>query len=54
MSDDRSLTDKDIEAVLDAFEERFYVNIGKGMWSIAWKAILVVLASIAAYGAYHK
>lgn len=50
----RNLTDADIEAVLDAFEKRFYLNIGKGFWSVVWKAILILLASIAAYGAYHK
>jgi hypothetical protein len=50
----RNLTEQDVEAILDAFEKRFYLNLGKGFWSVAWKAIVVILMGIAAYGAYHK
>jgi hypothetical protein len=50
----RTLTDDDIEAILDAFESRWYRNIGKGVWSIVWKAVLGALLAVGAYGAYHK
>lgn len=50
----RNLTEADVEAIVSAFEERFYLNIGKGFWSYVWKAILLVLIGIAGYGALHK
>jgi hypothetical protein len=51
----RTLSDADIEAMTTAFErrmeERFYNNLGKGLWGIIWKAVLVAAIAIAAYGA---
>ena len=50
----RNLTDEDVIAVVDALEkrmtERFYNDLGKGVWSLAWKAIVVTLVALAAYG----
>jgi len=41
----RTLTDEDIEALVDALEKRakirFYGNIGKTVWDWAWKASLL-------------
>lgn len=50
----RSLTDADIEALLEAAEYRFYRNLGKGFWDVLWKAIIVLLVGLAAWGSYHK
>ncbi len=30
----RTLTDADIQAVLNAAEQRFYLNLGKGFWRV--------------------
>lgn len=46
----RQLTDADIEAILTAAEKRFYLNLGRGIWSIVWKVALAILIAIAAYG----
>jgi hypothetical protein len=52
---DRTLTDADVEAIVAKGEEvilgRFYKNLGKGLWSLFWKAALVAIVAIAAYGA---
>lgn len=51
----RALTDDDVQALADEMERRmvarFYGNIGKGVWGLAWRAILGGLVVIAAYGA---
>ena len=50
----RTLTDADVKAiaetVLDEWEERFYHNIGKGLWGIISKAAIALLIALAAYG----
>lgn len=52
---DRTLTDADVEAIVAKGEQvilaRFYNNLGKGLWSLFWKAALVAIIGIAAYGA---
>lgn len=55
----RNLTDADVEAmsarvadiIEKRIEERFYTNIGRGVWAAAWRIILAALLVIAAYGA---
>lgn len=51
---DRNLTDDDVTAIVDRMEkrmtERFYGDLGRGVWGIAWKAILVAIVGVAAYG----
>ena len=53
---DRNLTDDDVKAVVDALEkrmtERFYNDLGKGVWSLVWKVIVVTLVGLAAYGSF--
>jgi hypothetical protein len=55
VSEARLLTDADVEAIAAALEsrleDRFYNNLGKGLWGLAWKFIIAVLMIIAAYGA---
>lgn len=50
----RVLTDDDVDAITDALEkrmtDRFYNDIGKGVWSMVWKAIVIAIVGIAAYG----
>jgi hypothetical protein len=50
----RNLTEADVEALAAALEDRltnrFYGNLGRGLWGLAWKAVLVAVAGIAAYG----
>lgn len=54
----RRLTDDDVQAIVDAAEARiisnFYGNIGRGLWGLVWKAILVGAIALAAYGALGK
>lgn len=51
----RALTDQDIQALADEFESRlvsrFYDNLGRGVWGLAWKALLGAIVLVAAYGA---
>lgn len=55
MNSQRNLTDEDVQAILDAFEDRFYTNLGKGLWGMVWKVLIVAIVGVAAYGAiYHK
>jgi hypothetical protein len=50
----RTLTDADIDAIVNKAEEvilsRFYRNLGMGLWSMAWRAIVIAVIGIAAYG----
>ena len=48
--EDRSLTDADIEALAKALKNEFYTNLGKGVWALVWKAIMVAVVGVAAYG----
>lgn len=54
----RTLTDADVEAIADALQERikaeFYQDLGKGVWSLAWRGFVVMVIGIAAYGWAHK
>jgi hypothetical protein len=53
----RTLTDADVEAITDALEKRmvegFYRDIGKGVWSLAKRALILLVAALAAYGYYR-
>lgn len=58
----RTLTDEDIEAVADALEDRivnrFYKNLGRGVFGLAWKGLVTAAIALSAYGAvqgwWHK
>ena len=51
----RNLTEEDVHAVVDELErrivERFFSNVGKGVWNLVWRALVVLMAIVAAYGA---
>lgn len=55
----RALTEADIEALAEKIVEkseaaiisRFYKNLGMGVWGLIWKAIVLGLIALAAYGA---
>lgn len=55
MSHDRNLTDADADAVAAALEarlaKRFYLNLGRGVWGLVWKGIIIAMVAIIAYGA---
>lgn len=52
---DRRLSDEDIQAICDELEgrivKRFYLNLGKGVWGMAWRVILAGAILLAGYGA---
>jgi hypothetical protein len=54
-TDKRVLTDSDVGAIADALEKRivskFYLDLGRGVWSLVWKAVLTAAVVLAAYGA---
>ena len=51
----RQLTDEDVTAIVDALEgrltDKFYRDLGKGLWGLFWKAIIGAIVFVAAYGA---
>ena len=53
---ERALTDEDIKKIVEGLEtrleQRFYINIGRGAWSFVWRAAVVGLLALAAYGHY--
>jgi hypothetical protein len=55
MSEERTLTDGDVKAIVDELErratQRFQINIGRGVLGLAWKAGLYLAIWLAAYGA---
>ncbi len=53
----RNMTQADVDAIADALYDRvssqFYKDIGKGIWSVLWKALLgaaVVFGAIGHWG----
>jgi hypothetical protein len=55
MTEKRTLTDADIDAITEKLEERvierFQINVGKGILNAVWKWFIVALIAVAAYGA---
>lgn len=51
----RNLTDDDIQAVANELERRlvsrFYGNLGRGVWDLAWRGILLCIIGVALWGA---
>lgn len=47
----RTLTNADVEFILNKMEKRFYINFGKSIWSIVWKAIALAVIAFVSYGA---
>ncbi|MRW88882.1 hypothetical protein GJ699_02670 [Duganella sp. FT80W] len=52
--EDRKLTDADVEAIVQLLDkkvtERFYSDLGRGVMGLVWKAIVVAIVGVAAYG----
>lgn len=53
-TEERNLTDADVRAIVDEMEERmtarFYGDLGRGVWAVIWKAIIMAMIGLAAYG----
>ncbi len=51
----RTLTDADVEALTEAMRKKwidsFYKDLGKGVWALVWRAVVIAVVAIAAYGA---
>jgi len=56
MEQQRTLSDADVEAIVSCLEvritQKFYLNVGKGIFHIIWKYALIAALSIAAYGSF--
>ena len=56
--ENRNLTDADVRAVVDEMEkrmvDRFYGDIGRGVWAIAWRVIVLALLGLASYGSIKE
>jgi hypothetical protein len=50
MSEERKLSDADIAALAKALKTEFYLNLGKGVWALAWKVVVLLVVAVAAYG----
>lgn len=52
---DRRISDADVEAIAEAIREkmmeRFYSDLGKGVWGWMKKIIITAIFALAAYGA---
>ena len=52
----QALTDADIDKIVNGLEkkleQRFYINLGKGIWAFVWRAAIAALLALAAYGHY--
>jgi len=52
---DGKLSEEDRDAiarkVFERFQEQFYLNVGKGVWKLVWKVLILALIAVAAYGA---
>lgn len=42
--------DEIVTKVCDKLEQKLYINIGYGIFGLAWKGILIGLIALAAYG----
>ncbi len=53
---DRKLSDEDIKSLGEELErrmvQRFYSDLGRGVWGLIWKAIMAAALTLAAYGAW--
>jgi hypothetical protein len=52
---ERNLSDGDVAAIVDALEvrltDKFYRDLGKGLWGLVWKVLIGALLFVASYGA---
>lgn len=50
----RNLTEQDVQAIVDELEsrleKRFFLNLGRGVWSIAWKVAITGVIILSAIG----
>ena len=55
LESDRTLTDADVKALAkeltQGFKQEFFSDVGKGLWDLVWKTIIMGLIALAAYGA---
>lgn len=55
MSEERTLSDGDVKAIVDALEvrltDKFYKDVGKGFWGFVMKGIITGMMFLAALGA---
>lgn len=48
------LSEEEIKMIAAELEtrlvSRFYLNVGKGFWALAWKGVILAMLALAAYG----
>ena len=47
---DRTLTDADVNAIIDQAFQRLRLSVGDGVISLAWKAVILGLIGLIVYG----
>jgi hypothetical protein len=54
----RTLTDADAEAIALALKAKvmsqFYTDLGKGVWGLVWRGLVMGMIGIAAWAAWHS
>lgn len=55
----RNLTEHDVKAIVDLLRKEvtqaFYEDLGRGIWSLVWKAFIgTVVMALAAYGYFKR
>lgn len=51
--EERNFTDADIQALVLELKAEFFSNIGKGVWGLAWKGMLLIIIGFMIYGYKH-
>ncbi|MGC0155786.1 hypothetical protein ACPRNU_25275 [Chromobacterium vaccinii] len=46
---ERTLTDADVDAVIDRMFQRLRLNVGTGVLALAWKAAILMIVAMAYY-----
>lgn len=54
----RTLTDADVEAIAEALRTRmvqeFYNDLGRGLWGLIWKSVVLTVVGVAGYFALAR
>ena len=51
--DKRTLSDEDVQALIDELEARLESHVGRGLLSLLWKAIILCFVAVISWGIYR-
>jgi hypothetical protein len=54
---ENALSENDVERIAITLEQRllkhFYLNLGRGVFGLMWRGIILIMLALAAYGQFH-